>query len=302
MEKVLKAENIVKIYGKKEVLHSVSLEIRPGVIYGLIGRNGAGKTTLLSILTAQNTHDSGTVTYGGEPVWENEKALADICFSRELSPMLMFGENTYKVKDYLRAASVYYPRWDKEYAKRLTERFGLDMKKRISKLSKGMMSMVTIIIAMASRAPITILDEPVAGLDVVAREDFYKILMEDYTETGRTFIISTHIIEEAANVLEQVILVDNGNILEVAPTEEFVHSFSFVSGHESAVGALCDEAGASRLLHTESFGRQKGAALRLPTSEAKEMAERLALDVDVEPVSLQKAFVYLVGEQGGEGK
>ena len=290
MEKVLKAENIVKIYGKKEVLHSVSLEIQPGVIYGLIGRNGAGKTTLLSILTAQNTHDSGTVTYGGEPVWENEKALADICFSRELSPMLMFGENTYKVKDYLRAASIYYPRWDKEYAKRLTERFGLDMKKRISKLSKGMMSMVTIIIAMASRAPITILDEPVAGLDVVAREDFYKILMEDYTETGRTFIISTHIIEEAANVLEQVILVDNGNILEVAPTEEFVHSFSFVSGHESAVGALCDEAGASRLLHTESFGR------------AKEMAERLALDVDVEPVSLQKAFVYLVGEQGGEGK
>ena len=68
MEKVLKAENIVKIYGKKEVLHSVSLEIQPGVIYGLIGRNGAGKTTLLSILTAQNTHDSGTVTYGGEPV------------------------------------------------------------------------------------------------------------------------------------------------------------------------------------------------------------------------------------------
>ena len=194
MEKVLKAENIVKVYGKKEVLHSVSLEIQPGVIYGLIGRNGAGKTTLLSILTAQNTHDSGTVTYGGEPVWENERALADICFSRELSPMLMFGENTYKVKDYLRAASIYYPRWDKEYAKRLTERFGLDMKKRISKLSKGMMSMVTIIIAMASRAPITILDEPVAGLDVVAREDFYKILMEDYTETGRTFIIYTHII------------------------------------------------------------------------------------------------------------
>ena len=140
MEKVLKAENIVKVYGKKEVLHSVSLEIQPGVIYGLIGRNGAGKTTLLSILTAQNTHDSGTVTYGGEPVWENERALADICFSRELSPMLMFGENTYKVKDYLRAASIYYPRWDKEYAKRLTERFGLDMKKRISKLSKGMMS------------------------------------------------------------------------------------------------------------------------------------------------------------------
>mgnify|MGYP002147253693 CR=1 FL=1 len=85
---VLQATDVVKSYNKKEVLHSVSLTIEPGKIYGLIGRNGAGKTTLLSILTAQNTHDSGLVTYNGERVWENQKALDEICFSRELSPML----------------------------------------------------------------------------------------------------------------------------------------------------------------------------------------------------------------------
>ena len=72
---VLQATDVVKSYNKKEVLHSVSLTIEPGKIYGLIGRNGAGKTTLLSILTAQNTHDSGLVTYNGERVWENQKAL-----------------------------------------------------------------------------------------------------------------------------------------------------------------------------------------------------------------------------------
>ena len=71
---VLQATDVVKSYNKKEVLHSVSLTIEPGKIYGLIGRNGAGKTTLLSILTAQNTHDSGLVTYNGERVWENQKA------------------------------------------------------------------------------------------------------------------------------------------------------------------------------------------------------------------------------------
>ncbi len=87
---------------------------------------------------------------------------------------------------------MYYPHWDKAYAEQLVQRFGLKTKKRISKLSKGMLSMVTIVLALASRAPVTILDEPVAGLDVVAREDFYKLLLEDYTETGRTFIISTH--------------------------------------------------------------------------------------------------------------
>lgn len=295
MNKVLSAQHITKSYGKKQVLHDVSLEIEPGVIYGLIGRNGAGKTTLLSILTAQNTWDAGTVTYGGEPVWENARALADICFSRELSPMMMFGENTYKVRDYLKAAATYYPHWDEAYAQKLVQRFGLETKKRISKLSKGMLSMVTIVLALASRAPVTILDEPVAGLDVVAREDFYKLLLEDYTETGRTFIISTHIIEEAANVFEKVIVMKEGAIAEVAETESFVASFSFVSGKDEDVAAVCAQLGASKVLHTEHFGRQTGVALRASLAAAQQAAA--GRDVDVSPVNLQKAFVYLAGEK-----
>ncbi|MFR8665098.1 MAG: ATP-binding cassette domain-containing protein [Ruthenibacterium sp.] len=295
MNKVLSAQHITKNYGKKQVLHDVSIDIEPGIIYGLIGRNGAGKTTLLSILTAQNTWDTGTVTYGDAPVWENAAALADICFSRELSPMMMFGENTYKVRDYLKAAATYYPYWDEAYAQRLVQRFGLETKKRISKLSKGMLSMVTIILALASRAPITILDEPVAGLDVVAREDFYKLLLEDYTETGRTFVISTHIIEEAANVFEKVIVMKDGAIAEVAETEEFVGSFSFMTGKDEDVAAVCARLGSSKVLHTEHFGRQTGAALRVPPRQAQAAAE--GRNVDISPVNLQKAFVYLAGER-----
>ncbi|WP_367924498.1 ATP-binding cassette domain-containing protein [uncultured Ruthenibacterium sp.] len=292
MEQILQAVHVTKSYGKKEVLHDVSLTIEPGVIYGLIGRNGAGKTTLLSILTAQNTHDKGTVTYGGQTVWENEKALADLCFSRELSGQMLFGQNTYKVRDYLRAASLYYPHWDKEYADELVKRFGLDTKKKICKLSKGMMSMVTIILALASRAPITILDEPVAGLDVVAREDFYKLLLADYTETGRTFIVSTHIIEEAANVFEKVIIIDNGRIAAVENTEDFVSSFAFVSGKEEDVDAVTK---GYEVLSSERFGRQKGVAVRASRNQMEQAAT--GRDVDVSPVSLQKAFVYLTGEE-----
>ena len=295
MNKVLSAQHITKNYGKKQVLHDVSIDIEPGIIYGLIGRNGAGKTTLLSILTAQNTWDTGTVTYGDAPVWENAAALADICFSRELSPMMMFGENTYKVRDYLKAAATYYPYWDEAYAQRLVQRFGLETKKRISKLSKGMLSMVTIILALASRAPITILDEPVAWLDVVAREDFYKLLLEDYTETGRTFVISTHIIEEATNVFEKVIVMKDGAIAEVAETEEFVGSFSFMTGKDEDVAAVCARLGSSKVLHTEHFGRQTGAALRVPPRQAQAAAE--GRNVDISPVNLQKAFVYLAGER-----
>lgn len=78
---VLRCEHVSKEYGGKRVLDDVTLEIEPGRIYGLIGRNGAGKTTLLSILTAQNPATAGTVTLGGQRVWENQRALDHLCFS-----------------------------------------------------------------------------------------------------------------------------------------------------------------------------------------------------------------------------
>ena len=189
---------------QKEVLHSVSLTIEPGKIYGLIGRNGAGKTTLLSILTAQNTHDSGLVTYNGS-AWGNQKALDEICFfPRAFAHAAVRPEHTEGEGIPARRRTV-LPPLGQGYAARLIEMFGLDTKKEDLQASKGMMSMVTIVLALASRAPITILDEPVAGLDVVAREQFYDVLLADYAETGRTFIISTHIIEEAAGVFEDII-------------------------------------------------------------------------------------------------
>ena len=255
----LTAKGVFKSYGKKEVLKNLDLEILPGKIYGLIGRNGVGKTTLLSILTAQNTLDRGSVTYEGQPVWENQQALDRICFSRELQPTLLSGTNNLKVKFYLDTAAIYYPNWDKEYARLLLEEFKLDPKKKIIQLSKGQASMVSILIALASRADITILDEPVAGLDVVMRERFYRLLLDDFAETGRTFIISTHIIEEAASVFEQVIILDEGRIIENAPTEELIDQFRYISGREDMV----DQAAAGlEVLSTHLMGRHKTVAVR----------------------------------------
>ena len=222
---ILKAEGLCKSYGSKRVLEGLDLTIQPGRIYGLIGRNGAGKTTLLGILTGQNTKDSGQVTCDGEPVWENCRALEQICFSRELQPTLFSGPNNQKVRYYLKSAAIFYPNWDQEYADRLLNEFQLEPKKKISQLSKGQMSMVTILIALASRAPITILDEPAAGLDVVMRERFYQLLLEDFAQTGRTFLVSTHIIEEAASVFEQVIILDQGRILFSGPNNQKVRYY-----------------------------------------------------------------------------
>ena len=286
---VFKAEGVCKSYGKKEVLHDLDLTIQPGKIYGLIGRNGAGKTTLLGILTAQNTLDSGTVTYGGQPVWENQAALDHICFSRELQPTLFTGPNNLKVKHYLKSAAIYYPNWDQEYADRLLAGFKLEPKKKICQLSKGQMSMVTILIALASRAPITILDEPAAGLDVVMRERFYQLLLEDYAQTNRTFIVSTHIIEEAASVFEQVIILDEGRILENSPTEDLIGQFHYISGREDIVDQVCR---GLEVLSVQQMGRHKTAAVR---GGGVKLEAALSADVDVSPMNLQNVFVALCG-------
>ena len=245
---------------------------------------------MLSVMTAQNPATRGMVTYDGMPVWENQKALDHICFSREINPMAMFGPNTMKIKEYLRTASIFYPKWDKQMARQLTELFHLDMKKRISKISKGMMSMVTIIVALASKADITIMDEPVAGLDVVAREQFYKLLIEEYANTGRTFIISTHIIQEAADVFEEVIMLKEGELLLQENPQELLGRSLHVSGNAQDVNAVC--AGLS-VYHVENMGRSKGVTVIL------EKGQKLAdgYNVTVQPVGLQELFLALCGEE-----
>lgn len=284
----LTCKNIKKSYKDKEVLHGINLTLEQGKIYGLVGRNGVGKTTLLSIMAAHNPATEGEVFYGDEPVWENQKALDHICFSRELNPLANNGMAG-SIKDYLKAAEIYYPNWDKELAKHLVKEFELDVKKKIQKVSKGMLSMVTIIIALASKAEVTMLDEPVAGLDVFMREKFYKLLLEEYTESGRTFVVSTHIIDEASNVLEEVIMMKDGEIILQKNTDELLGSAVHVSGKIEDVDAATE---GLTVRHQELVGRSKGVTVFLKDGERI----KDGYDVSVQPVTLQNIFVALCGE------
>ena len=286
----LVCENLTKKYGDKTVLDHVNLTLESGKIYGLIGRNGAGKTTLLSLMSNQNPITEGTAVIDGQRIWENPKVLSRLCFSRELNLSAESALSAYTLKAYLRAAETYLPHWDKEMAQKLLDLFGLDKKKKLGKLSKGMLSMVTILVAMASKAEFTFLDEPVAGLDVVAREQFYQLLLEEYTETGRTFVLSTHIIEEAADVMEEVIILDKGKILMKENTQELVDRARYVTGLTDQVdgataGLPCH--------HIEKIGRSKAVTVLLPEGEDLNPG----YDVTVQPVNLQKLFVALCGEE-----
>lgn len=290
MEKlVLECRNLCKSYKDNEVLKDLNLVLESGKIYGLIGRNGAGKTTLLSVMTAQNPATAGEVTINGEPVWENEKELSNICFSREIVGGTSIAQM--KAGEYLKAASYYYPYWDKDMAQRLVKEFDLDTKKSMLKYSKGMLSAVTIIVALASKAPFTILDEPVAGLDIFARQKFYRLLLDEYDKTGRTFVISTHIIEEASDVLEEVIVLHDKKIILKENTQDLVARCFHVSGLEAEVERAVK---GLRVYGREKTGRGMGVTVMLSAGEKIDDS----YDVSIQPVNLSKIFLALCEKEG----
>lgn len=282
--------SLTKNYGKTTALKDVSLILEPHRIYGLIGRNGAGKTTLLGILSGQNPASGGTVEYAGENIWENQNAMNEICFSREINAAILFGSDNRMVKTLLTTAEIMLPYWDKEYAAMITDKFQLDTKKRINKLSKGMLSAVTVIIALASKAPFTFLDEPVAGLDVFMRDLFYKLLMEEFTNSSRTFVVSTHIIDEAANVLEDIIILEKGQIIKNENTQDLLARHRIVNGRDTDIDEFSK---GYKVLHSESLGRSKSVCVEIKDPHTFEEDVK-NFNFDVSQASLQKLFMKLL--------
>ncbi|WP_454113871.1 ABC transporter ATP-binding protein [Microbacterium maritypicum] len=285
MTAVIEVHNLSKRYKEKRALDNVSLAIEGGAIYGLLGRNGAGKTTLMSILTAQNFESSGTVKVFGEHPYENAHVLSRICFVRESQK---YPDDAHP-KHAFKAASLFFPNWDQALADELIAQFQLPMKQTIKKLSRGQLSAVGVIIGLASRAEITFFDEPYLGLDAVARQTFYDRLIEDYAEHPRTVILSSHLIDEVSNLIEKVIVIDNGQILLSEDTDAVRDRAVTVVGDTAKVDAWV---GTREVLHREALGRVASVTV-LGAISAEERAQIAAAGLDLAPVSLQQLIVRL---------
>ena len=285
MTAVIEVQNLTKRYKDTRALDNVSLTLEGGAIYGLLGRNGAGKTTLMSILTAQNFETSGTVRVFGEHPYENTRVLGRICFVRESQK---YPDDAYP-KHAFKAASLFFPNWDQGLADELVTQFQLPMKQTIKKLSRGQLSAVGVIIGLASRADLTFFDEPYLGLDAVARQIFYDRLLEDYAEHPRTVILSSHLIDEVSNLIEKVIVIDNGTILLNEDTDAVRDRAVTVVGDATTVDGWV---GAREVLHRESLGRVASVTV-LGALSAADRAEVTALGLDLAPVSLQQLIVRL---------
>ncbi|MFD4292767.1 ABC transporter ATP-binding protein [Rhodococcus sp. NPDC058505] len=270
-------------YGEFDALTDISFTIERDKIYGLLGRNGAGKSTIMSILTGQSVQTSGNVTvFDGTP-FENAQVLRNVCFIKESQTY----PDELRVAHVLKAAEHLMERWDRDFAARLLDDFELPLCRKVKKLSRGMRSALGVTIGLASRAPLTLFDEPYLGLDAVARQLFYDRLLADYAEHPRTIVLSTHLIDEVANLLEHVIVVDRGRILLDDDTDTLRSRAVTVTGPTTAVTEFATN---GTVLHHEALGSQSRATVQIASGEA-DRARLIDAGGAIEPASLQELVI-----------
>lgn len=273
----LKIKEVSKTYGKNIILDNVSINIEPQKIYGLLGNNGAGKSTLLNIINNRIFSTTGKVELSGESIFDNEKSLNKIYLMSEddLYPSKL------EINSLFELTEKFYGEFDWDLAHQMLEEFELNPSKHLNKLSTGYRSITKLIVALCVPCDYIFLDEPVLGLDANHREMFYNFLLDTYQERLRTFVISTHLIEEISNLLERVIILDKGKIIDDNELEQLLYEAYVLSGATNEIEDLLKDV---QVLDKEVLG---GAT----TVYIKGHITRKNLgNIKVTPMSLQDYF------------
>ncbi|MCT2534406.1 ABC transporter ATP-binding protein [Aquibacillus koreensis] len=286
----IEVNNLTKLYKGKKALDQLSFSLDEPKIYGLLGRNGAGKTTFMQILAGLLLPTSGSLLVDGEAPFDKQRLTESMCLIKE-------GDNfkkDLKIKNVLTIASMFYPTWDQELARQLLEEFSLQENMKVKGLSKGMESALGIIVGLASKAPITMFDEPYIGLDASARSRFYELLVESYQKEKRTIIFSTHLIDEVSLLFEEVLIFDDGKLIVQEEPDQLRDTCFSISGPASL---LEDYISGKWVVHTQRLaGNMTATVIGLDKHEAQ------ANGFQVEGVSMQQLMIYLTSKQGGVKK
>jgi ABC-2 type transport system ATP-binding protein len=288
MTAAISVDGLTRRYRGQLALDNISFDIEPGSITGLLGRNGAGKTTLLRILAGAEFATGGSVNLLGASPLKSGALLHRMVFVREDQRYPGYGlPGGFKVWHALRAASWFYPEWDAALAEALVADFDLPPGRAVKGLSRGMRSALGIVIGLSARAEVTLFDEPYAGLDPVARQLFYDRLLADYAEHPRTMLLSTHLIDEAAGLMERVVVLDSGRVVLDAAADEIRGAATSVSGPAIAVAEFT----AGRTVwNRRRIGSQESAVVATALDDS-DRARAAALRLHLEPLTMQQVVV-----------
>lgn len=202
---IIKLDNVVKRYGKKEALKGISLDIPKGKIVGLLGPNGSGKSTMIKLLNGLLQPDEGTIEIAGmKPSIETKKIVSYLPERTYLSEWM-------KMKDLLKFFSDFYEDFDLEKAEEMIEALNINVDEKIKDMSKGTKEKVQLILVMSRKADVYILDEPIGGVDPAARSFIMRTILQNFSEES-TLIIATHLISEIENICDEIIFLSYGEI------------------------------------------------------------------------------------------
>jgi len=299
-EAALSTRGLVKHFGSVRALDGVDIRVPPGAVYVLVGPNGAGKSTALRILLGILRPGSGsTEILRLDPVRQGAAVRAQIGYVPEAHT---WGHRWMRVERLIRYHSSFYPAWDAAYAERLMRRLDIQVKSRFGKLSKGQARRVQLLLALAHRPPVLVLDEPTDGLDPLVRDELLGILSEHLSETGATVLISTHRVHEAEGMADHIGVLQDGELRAQMQLDEARLKLRRYraevpeswSGAPELNGAILRRTSTSREIRWTVWGHEQEVAERLRSSGATIR--------EVEALNLEETALALLTPKQSEGR
>lgn len=209
MTNVISANNVNKSYGNFKALSNVNFELGKGRILGLIGPNGAGKTTLLKAVLGLTTYSGDLKVLGLDPHKQRDELMKRVCFVADVAVLPRW----IKVSQAIDFVEGVHPKFNRELCEKYLSETKIKRESKVKALSKGMVAQLHLALIMAIDADLLILDEPTLGLDILYRKSFYETLLNDYFDSERTIIITTHQVEEIEHILSDLVFIQDGQIV-----------------------------------------------------------------------------------------
>lgn len=286
---MIEVRNVIKEFDGFRALDDLSMTVPTGSVYGLVGPNGAGKSTIIRHLTGIYRQDAGEIMIDGAPVFENPEVKSRIAYI----PDDIFYYANASIREMMDFYRSIYPHFDAERFKKLADVFGLDPKRQMRRLSKGMQKQAAFWIAVSLRPEILILDEPVDGLDPVMRRQIWSIIMADVAENGTTVLVSSHNLRELEDVCDSVGIMNKGKIMIERSLNELQENIVKI---QLALpdGEVLPEG--LDILHKSNTGRLQSLIMH---GTQEDLTEKLQsahpLFIDAVPLTLEEIFIYELG-------
>jgi ABC-2 type transport system ATP-binding protein len=208
-DNVITIRGLTRQFGSKRALDKVTLSVPRGVVFGLVGANGAGKTTLIRHVLGLLKAQIGSVrVFGLDPVKEPVGVLSRVGYLSEEGDL----PGWMRIDELMRYMRAFYPTWDEEYAQDLRRQFALEPTAKVKHLSKGQKARAGLLVALAYRPELLLLDEPSSGLDPIVRRDILGAIVRTIADEGRTVLFSSHLLDEVERVSDCVAMLKQGQI------------------------------------------------------------------------------------------